>query len=629
MKLAKIFRVALLSWKLRRAKKRSYIDRYRNEVGELIEALAKTDSAFAVWPLARLIRKEHEYAPQRSIEVLGELGSPWAIPALADELKRRTFRSHLSIVKALIRIGDPRATDALVLSLSSGEAETATRASEALLAWGWAPTTVRERVLFSLAIGEATGRLNHAEEIDVLVSLIEGRPNDILSVDDTGYRAAEALVNIGAPAVGPLMSAVERWRSKARQHPGDALTSVGACLIRTLALIDNERVAAFLLEFDFVAPSQGYPVGRVRSLANEMGRTLRARASAVEVARRIGTYPAQLWDTSLPDPCRLQIDVFKEIEALLKDRFCPASRGCVIHHGRMVYKWGEINQPSDFGLAKEPIITTLLLLAIQEKLLSSVDEPISKVEPRLAVAPLEKAAKITWRDVALRTSGLHAPWELPDGQTSEVEAATKCSVRLDRDGRLDPCYSFSEVALDLCFETLANKVFHATGDELLQKYIAGPLQFEDRCSFSRLDHKTLRVKHGCLSLSVRDFARIGLLYLRGGQWRNSQVLDPDLVRLFTRSPISQVAPCSGRTTDLGVYSFGWWLNRRGSIDDIPFDAYCATNKSGSSMLWIIPSMELVMAWQDTAFSYFAAEQSLQRRHFGSLFRTFVGDGLRF
>ena len=85
---------------------------------------------------------------------------------------------------------------------------------------------------------------------------------------------------------------------------------------------------------------------------------------------------------------------------------------------------------------------------------------------------------------------------------------------------------------------------------------------------------------GRLAISVRDLARFGLLYLRGGRWKDRQVLTPESVRAVLSSPVPAGLPRTrGREADMlpkqrslgggkdqtpagpGCYSFNWWLNR--------------------------------------------------------------------
>ena len=99
-------------------------------------------------------------------------------------------------------------------------------------------------------------------------------------------------------------------------------------------------------------------------------------------------------------------------------------------------------------------------------------------------------------------------------------------------------------------------------------------------------------------LSPRDFARFGLLYLRGGRWGDRQLLPREAVRRAVASPLPADLPrTAGKKADMlpgqrsiggsnnqtdhhGSYSYLWWTNgvdREGKRNwpGVPADAYAA------------------------------------------------------
>src|SRR5262249_35732722 len=148
------------------------------------------------------------------------------------------------------------------------------------------------------------------------------------------------------------------------------------------------------------------------------------------------------------------------------------------------------------------------------------------------------------------------------------------------------------------------------------RYLAEPLQFEDSFSFEALGAS----KPGRLAVSVRDFARFGLLYLHQGRWRDKQILQAKFVEVAIHSPISaDTPPTSGREAEMlpgartvggtlnitgagpGFYSFNWWTNgknKRGErlFHDCTPDTFIAAGHGGKRMLWVFPSLDLIVVW---------------------------------
>jgi CubicO group peptidase (beta-lactamase class C family) len=147
-----------------------------------------------------------------------------------------------------------------------------------------------------------------------------------------------------------------------------------------------------------------------------------------------------------------------------------------------------------------------------------------------------------------------------------------------------------------------------------------PLQFEDTSSFEAFGPKD---RPGRLAVSVRDFARFGLLWLRGGRWHDRQILRPESIAIAltnivspnlrrTRGVTADMLPRQrsiGGTRDItgtgpGFYSFNWWLNGtngagRRLYADAPHDTFVASGHGGMRTCWIIPSLDLVVCWNDS------------------------------
>jgi hypothetical protein len=165
------------------------------------------------------------------------------------------------------------------------------------------------------------------------------------------------------------------------------------------------------------------------------------------------------------------------------------------------------------------------------------------------------------------------------------------------------------------------KVFQEDGTKVLKSRLADLLQFQDKYTFEAFGPKD---RPGRLAVSVRDFARFGLLYLRGGKWKDQQVVKPELLKLALDSRVPADLPVSmGKDAAMlpgqrtlggnksitkigpGFYSFNWWLNRtdkegRRLYADTPADTFVANGHGGKRMLWVIPSLDVVVCWNDAA-----------------------------
>jgi CubicO group peptidase (beta-lactamase class C family) len=301
--------------------------------------------------------------------------------------------------------------------------------------------------------------------------------------------------------------------------------------------------------------------------------------------------PGTHW--AVRSPAELGLSLAK-LDAL---RDLVGGEGCVIRHGYLAYQWGDVARSHDVASAVKPVISTLLLLAVQERRLKSVDDPVAAVEPRLRTINGGKDAAITWRHLASQTSGY--------GLAEAPGAA----------------YSYNDFALALYYDTLMEKVYRTPGTDVLRTRLGEPLGFEDSYTFNafRRDDRA-----GRLAISVRDFARFGLLVLNHGRWRGQQIVKADLLGMSLNSPIPADLPrTSGREADMlpgqrtlggsrnqgpvgpGFYSFNWWLNRtdregRRLFVAAPPDTFVAAGHGGIRMLWVIPSLDMIVCWNETS-----------------------------
>jgi CubicO group peptidase (beta-lactamase class C family) len=297
-------------------------------------------------------------------------------------------------------------------------------------------------------------------------------------------------------------------------------------------------------------------------------------------------FPGTHWETREPK----QVGLSQEKLAALKE--LVGGRGCVVRHGYMAYSWGDQTKSYDVASAMKPVISTLLFIAIQEGRLDGVDAKVSEVEPRLQSLNNGKDAAITWRHLASQTS---------------------CYGLVEKPGE---AWSYNDFALALYYDTLTEKVFKQPGIEVFRTRIAGPLQFEDGFSFDK-------PRAGRLAVSVRDFARFGLLCLHQGRWRDKQLVEARAFVVMTNSPVAAALPrTGGKEAEMlpgqrsiggsknitpagpGFYSFNWWLNRTNKngqrlFATAPPDTYVAAGHGGKRMLWIIPSLDLIVSWNDS------------------------------
>ena len=322
--------------------------------------------------------------------------------------------------------------------------------------------------------------------------------------------------------------------------------------------------------------------------------------------------PGATWETRTPeqadmDPARLQ-----------RLGEYVGGRGCVVRHGYMVHTWGDPSERADVASAAKPWYGHFILKAIEDGRLGGLDEPVGALEPRLADLNAELGHKdrgITWRRLASQTA---------------------CYGLQEAPGT---AFDYNDWMMALLWDTLFLKVYGATygnvDQTVLHAQLTDALQCEDDPTLMAFGPED---RPGRLAVSVRDFARFGLLYLHHGNWGGKQLLREDFATMAVSSPLPNSVPRAaggavemipGQRTlgsrevpdnqcdHLGSYSFLWWVNGvdregRRHWPDAPTDAYGAFGHGGPRAMVVIPSLDAIVSWNDANVNSRGAENEALR-----------------
>jgi CubicO group peptidase (beta-lactamase class C family) len=285
-------------------------------------------------------------------------------------------------------------------------------------------------------------------------------------------------------------------------------------------------------------------------------------------------FPSAAWESRPPGDLGLDAGKLQQLATLV------AGSGIVIRDGYQAFAWGNPANTLDWASASKPVISTLLFMAEDEGLCSSDDA----VGDYLAGGSSKDAA-ITFFQLANMTSGYSR------GEAGGV------------------AWAYNDVAINLYGYLVTEKVFGATPSTVFDDKL-GFLDFQDAVTVS--DGQFLRLK----VMSVRDFARLGLFWLKQGRWDDTQVIPASYFDRVTNhvSPGIPVTNNDGPEswslgsfggsdnqgpTGPGHYGMNFWVNTNGFYGGAEASLYAAVGHGGQKVCFVFPDRNLVVVGHGT------------------------------
>ncbi len=244
------------------------------------------------------------------------------------------------------------------------------------------------------------------------------------------------------------------------------------------------------------------------------------------------------------------------------------------------------------------IVATLLGCALQNGFIHNEQELISKYYPDFSLDGTKQ--KITIQDLLTQRHGMkwkEFPWDDPDNNWRKV---------LETEG------NWYELILKTPMDTVSGSMFNYSSAAPV--LTAGIIQnaskmnidiFAEKYLFSYLDITNYRFWQGnggaqnngmaLLSLTSRDMAKIGQLYLQKGKWNNVQVIPESFVEAAT-SPMVKNAERNGFYSSYD-YGYFWWSNPV-TNDNLKSNVFLARGAGGQNII-VSPEQNMVVvitAW---------------------------------
>lgn len=268
----------------------------------------------------------------------------------------------------------------------------------------------------------------------------------------------------------------------------------------------------------------------------------------------------------------------------------------IVHKGKVVFDFGDVEELSYIASIRKSVLSMLCGQYVEDGTIR-LDKTIKElgIDDVEGILPIEETATV--RDIISARSGVYHPEGYPGGM--QEYAPERGSVKPGSHW-LYSNWDFNVAGY--IFEQETGKNIY---DEV-ERQLANPLGMQDW-------DRSLQHKQGNTSISkylaypmwfsTRDMARLGLLMLNKGKWKDVQVVSSSWVdeMLKTRTTYQELnanVPVFQGTGVYYGYGYMWWLWQ--NVDDKRYEgAYSAKGAMGQNIT-VYPAIETVLAFKTKA-----------------------------
>ena len=279
--------------------------------------------------------------------------------------------------------------------------------------------------------------------------------------------------------------------------------------------------------------------------------------------------------------------------------------GMIVRHGQLVHSWGDIDKKQDMKSVTKSMGGIVFGLALDANKVALRGKGIDYM-PTFGTPPTANATQaqaITLAMLATHTSGFEKEDNQANGETTSIIKFTPGTTWSYSDAGLNWLADVLTTVNQEDLSTLAQRqVWSVIGlnrggantDDVAWRPNA---QRPATRPGSTLQYRELA---SGIQANTNAMARVGLLFLRKGTWKGTQVLSEAFVtQVHTALPenagLPMVPPHPGEKfpnaqTDYGVL---WWTNKSGTMPNVPTDTFWAWGL-GEELIVVIPSLDLVI-----------------------------------
>jgi CubicO group peptidase (beta-lactamase class C family) len=325
------------------------------------------------------------------------------------------------------------------------------------------------------------------------------------------------------------------------------------------------------------------------------------RAPADEMA-----FPGEAWQRATPDSKGL--DAEKLAVAIKYLRENSGRDGVhelvVIRNGDLIHAGDRVEKVHGVWSCTKSFTSTVLGLLIEDGK-CTLDTKACEYAPELK----DRYGDVTLRHFTTMTSGYRAVGDTTEGSYKHGPSGTPFKPS-DEPLFTPPGsqYAYWDSAMNL-FGLVLTRIAGEPLEEVFRRRIAEPIGMNpkqwDWGDYAVIDGVVVNGGSGNankhVAISALELARLGHLFLNGGQWNGRQLISRDWIDEAASVQVSAELPWAQPESNIdgrGVYGFNWWANGRKADGkrkwpDAPEGVFAAAGHNNNRM-FVIPEWRMVV-----------------------------------
>jgi CubicO group peptidase (beta-lactamase class C family) len=298
-------------------------------------------------------------------------------------------------------------------------------------------------------------------------------------------------------------------------------------------------------------------------------------------------WPTKAWQVSSPEKQEMDPDALKAIDAYVAESLPDTSSVLVVRNGFIVferYYEGDRETKRPVHSITKSLVSALIGILVGKGTIANVDDPIAGLLPDAIRGGMNEATrKITVRHLLTQTSGFPGD----SGLGSVDPRALRSLLSVPPATGPGEAFAYNEANANL-LSVIITQASEAKASSFAERFLLGPMGIRNARWSDGVEYTE---GAGGLTLTTREMAKLGLLYLRQGRWEKKQLVPEEWIARSTMAQLEVKGFTLGGST-LG-YGYLWWTA------NLAGNAMAFAMGIGGQYICVIPHLGLVVVLTGT------------------------------